>query len=77
MTTLFVLLQQHVMCLLVFEYVEVDEGENNAKLHVSPPLSEHNSSFCMRRNVGFRYFRQDMLQANVWSVDYGMFSVPF
>ena len=75
--TLFVLWQQHVMCLLVFEYAEVDEGENNAKLHVSPPLSEHNLSFCMRGNAGRRYFWQDILQANVWSVDYGMYSVPF
>ena len=32
------------MCLLVYEYVEVDEGENIVKLHVSSPLGEHNVS---------------------------------
>ena len=33
--------QQHAMCLLVYEYVEVYEGEHNIKLHVSPLLNEH------------------------------------
>ena len=33
------------MCLLVYEYVEVYEGENNLKLPVSPLLSEHILSF--------------------------------
>ena len=43
--TLAVLWQQHAMCLLVYEYVEVYEGENNVKLYVSPVLSEHILSF--------------------------------
>ena len=41
------------MCLLVYEYVEVDEAENNVKLHVSPPLGEHNLSFLMRGMLVF------------------------
>ena len=43
--SLFVLRQHYVMRLLVHEYVEVDEGESNVKLHVSRPLSEHKLSF--------------------------------
>ena len=69
--------QQHVTCLLVYEYVEINEGENNVKLHVSPPLSEHTLSFWTRGDAGLSCFRQDMLQAHVWNVGYEMYSVPF
>ena len=36
-----------------------------------PPLSEHNFSSSMRGSAGLFSVRRDMLQANVWSVDYG------
>ena len=65
------------MCLLAYEYGQVDESEHNVKLYASPLLSGHNLSFCMRGNTGLRSFRPHMLQANVWSVDYGPNRVPF
>ena len=54
--TLAVLWQQHAMCVLVYEYVEVYEGENHLKLHVSPLLSEHILSFLNEGERGPSFF---------------------